>query len=396
MQTAKMPKGRRARWIMYLQQFEFEIIHRPGKENSNADALSRTNEIMCNFVGTEILQEEEGTLIQTQLEPEEPNYEGDSEDNEEDLLKKYTYTNEFSTKLMESIRKEMKEIEKLQVQRQERYEKLQITVTQIKAKTDELLGKSSRKRKKCTEISNNGSDDESETLSRQEPTEDSDDEVAQENESYYSAKHAEDIISYYEESVEVANENGWGPEYYANDTVNEAWGLPDLSDEHEQQIEEEWGFWSKAWTYTHEEVTRLKIDILETKWVIANQPIAKGRWSCDPHCDTENHHLHSWCTVCLKRIDHEDKLDHNCKFGFGLGQIHPDMDPQHLDNTIFWKEPPDVIREENEQNRHQTHLQTIVDINLNHQKELNGEGTSRTPLINKPTKTIFGKRFKRY
>src|ERR1044071_3470912 len=96
MQTAKMPKGRRARWIMYLQQFEFEIIHRPGKENSNADALSRTNEIVCNFVGTEIFQEEEGTLIQTQLEPEEPNYEGDSEDNEEDLLKKYTYTNEFS------------------------------------------------------------------------------------------------------------------------------------------------------------------------------------------------------------------------------------------------------------------------------------------------------------
>ena len=72
------------------------------------------------------------------------------------------------------------------------------------------------------------------------------------------------------------------------------------------------------------------------------------------------------------------------------------MDPQHLDNTIFWTEPPGVVREENEQSRHQAHLQTIVNINLNHRKELNGEGTSRTPLIVKPTKTISGKCFKRY
>ena len=35
------PKGRIARWVMDLQEFEFEVTHRPGKENSNADALSR-------------------------------------------------------------------------------------------------------------------------------------------------------------------------------------------------------------------------------------------------------------------------------------------------------------------------------------------------------------------
>ena len=35
------PKGRRARWIMDLQEYEFEVQHRPGKQNSNADALSR-------------------------------------------------------------------------------------------------------------------------------------------------------------------------------------------------------------------------------------------------------------------------------------------------------------------------------------------------------------------
>jgi len=40
--TAHIPKkGRRARWMMELQQYDFEIKHRSGKENSNADALSR-------------------------------------------------------------------------------------------------------------------------------------------------------------------------------------------------------------------------------------------------------------------------------------------------------------------------------------------------------------------
>jgi len=35
------PKGRIARWIMGLQEFEFTIKHRSGHCNSNADALSR-------------------------------------------------------------------------------------------------------------------------------------------------------------------------------------------------------------------------------------------------------------------------------------------------------------------------------------------------------------------
>ena len=39
--NAKVPTGRRARWVMELQQYDFEVIHRSGKENKNADALSR-------------------------------------------------------------------------------------------------------------------------------------------------------------------------------------------------------------------------------------------------------------------------------------------------------------------------------------------------------------------
>ena len=35
------PKGRIARWIMDLQEFNFTVAHRPGVSNANADALSR-------------------------------------------------------------------------------------------------------------------------------------------------------------------------------------------------------------------------------------------------------------------------------------------------------------------------------------------------------------------
>ena len=44
LKTSKIPDGRRARWIMDLQQFTFEIKHRSGKSNSNADGLSRMYE----------------------------------------------------------------------------------------------------------------------------------------------------------------------------------------------------------------------------------------------------------------------------------------------------------------------------------------------------------------
>ena len=35
------PKGRIARWLMDLQEFDFEVKHRAGRVHNNADALSR-------------------------------------------------------------------------------------------------------------------------------------------------------------------------------------------------------------------------------------------------------------------------------------------------------------------------------------------------------------------
>lgn len=41
LKSFKEPDGQLARWLEHLQQFDFEIVHRPGHKHSNADALSR-------------------------------------------------------------------------------------------------------------------------------------------------------------------------------------------------------------------------------------------------------------------------------------------------------------------------------------------------------------------
>ena len=43
------PSSRITRWISYLQDFDFEVIHRPGSENTDADALSRAPIAMMNL-----------------------------------------------------------------------------------------------------------------------------------------------------------------------------------------------------------------------------------------------------------------------------------------------------------------------------------------------------------
>jgi hypothetical protein len=55
LKTAKMPDGRRACWIMELQRYDFSIKYRSGKQNANADALSRIEQpnIECYMIKVE-------------------------------------------------------------------------------------------------------------------------------------------------------------------------------------------------------------------------------------------------------------------------------------------------------------------------------------------------------
>ena len=338
LQTAKVPTGRRARWIMYLQQFDFEITHRPGKDNKNADALSRVPEIECNFLGVEIQREaNEAPSTSFQIITDETDYDGDSESDEEkgpegsennDSIESYTNvidSTDFTHKTSNT-----KNICTLENQRKEVLKELKVTADQITVKVSELLEacESSRpkERKRPVDVTNpNGdSDDENQSMQQEdvqsiEPRspiafsccgeiwcnctinntfwEPEDYEYDQEYEAHWSEKQAEDIISHYSDE-QIESNNGWGSEYYTEEHLNEAWGLPDLSNEAEQHIDEVWGIWTVAWTYSREEVTRLMNDIIETRWVTANQPNRRGKWKCDDYCDIENHHMHTWCSVC--------------------------------------------------------------------------------------------------
>ena len=148
---------------MYLQQFKFEIVHRPGKENKNADALSRIPEVQCFFTGVEN-QGGEGSSeenfsedaseinILGQIEPEDDGYEGESEDNAE--------KGEFFEEEMEQIQKEMKEIEQLKKQREEHWKTLRQEVEKAKEKVSEISERKTIRGRTIIILPNNGSDDE--------------------------------------------------------------------------------------------------------------------------------------------------------------------------------------------------------------------------------------------
>ena len=44
---------RQARWLDFIAEFDFEIVHRPGKSNVVADALSRLNTLECGLIASE-------------------------------------------------------------------------------------------------------------------------------------------------------------------------------------------------------------------------------------------------------------------------------------------------------------------------------------------------------
>ena len=154
---------------MYLQQFKFEIIHRLGKENKNADALSRIQEVQCFFIGVKNKRGEENSKenlkkiseidLLEQIEPEDDSYEGESEDNTEEK--------EFFEEEMEQIRKRMKEIDQNREQREKRWRELRKDIEKAKEEV-KILERKMIRGKTITILQNNGNDDETDLKKGQE------------------------------------------------------------------------------------------------------------------------------------------------------------------------------------------------------------------------------------
>ncbi|KXJ07769.1 Retrovirus-related Pol polyprotein from transposon 17.6 [Exaiptasia diaphana] len=47
LRNTKDPRGRYARWIEEIKEFDFDIFYRPGQDNPHADALSRRPDVQC-------------------------------------------------------------------------------------------------------------------------------------------------------------------------------------------------------------------------------------------------------------------------------------------------------------------------------------------------------------
>lgn len=57
--SLKDPGSRCTHWTIKLSEYDFEVIHRPGKANSNADALSRIPIVKVGTTPGEVLQNQE-------------------------------------------------------------------------------------------------------------------------------------------------------------------------------------------------------------------------------------------------------------------------------------------------------------------------------------------------
>jgi hypothetical protein len=63
----KDPHGRLARWAMKLQQFSYDIIHRPGRSHVVPDALSRGSDIISEINNLEILEKHKNSWYKSKM-----------------------------------------------------------------------------------------------------------------------------------------------------------------------------------------------------------------------------------------------------------------------------------------------------------------------------------------
>lgn len=94
-----------------------------------------------------------------------------------------------------------------------------------------------------------------------------------------------------------------------------------------------------AYRYTQKEITYL----FKANIKVMEMDLSGNTVNITDNMDVP--HMHAMCTLCHKNITNGDYI-HDCIMGFIPGKIHPEMNPDYLVNTPFWKEPL-MVQQEN-------------------------------------------------
>ena len=78
-------------------------------------------------------------------------------------------------------------------------------------------------------------------------------------------------------------------------------------------------FHTIPYDYTLQELQDIYAENIKIKQVIASQPIERGGSKCTWDCDTENHHIHTYCKACQRNLPY-GTINHHCTIGFEQGQ----------------------------------------------------------------------------
>jgi hypothetical protein len=311
LKTSKIPRGRRARWVMDLQQYDFNIKHRAGKANANADALSRMFEednqtFSCFMIS--IAKERPSNANESSI-PVHEEYDADSEDD---------YTNRPAQRAIDLLNRCDNLLYDMQNYIEER-SKNNSPINIVSGIRYDFYNPNGPHPEDCI-----CRDCQPPPARSPSPYSCCNEIICQCNEDNYSI------------DTEEYN-NSW--ERQMNGDV-----YSDYSEENQINIEA-----YIAWTMCgmdHQALENMYAENIKIKQVIAGQPINHGGSRCTMECDTENHHVHTYCTMCKKNLFYGTTI-HDCIIGFTLGKIRPDMNPEYLINNQWWKEPQAVQLENN-------------------------------------------------
>jgi hypothetical protein len=301
LQTAKMPSGRRARWIMELQQYDFTIKHRPGKQNANADALSRIeeseNEVLCYMIDR--VESVECALSDIHHRQKRRKLEEDEE---------ATYLITAASNYLRNLGPAPGESD------DEEGSEILLLIDEDENPIGHLVSIGNYDLK---ELGNSGNEGDEDTETSEESLD-------------------EEEYRIYREWLDESE--GSEIEEYGRNDIEEPEG------EFLELIED--GIATIAYDYTGKEVLDLYKKAIKIKSVIAGQPITRGGTRCTEYCDIENHHSHTYCTNCKRNL-FLNTVKHECNWGMGMGEIHPEMNPEFLVNQPWWTEPFAVLLENN-------------------------------------------------